>query len=93
MIQFLTRSSPHVEREIRARALECFRRGGRLEQICAEINRTALENRFHATIGLQEVTSGNMPSFPGETVLAALLIIDLAYDPSLPLLAPRTAGA
>ena len=93
MVQFLTRSSPHVEREIRANALEIFRRGGRLEQVCAAVYRTAKENRFNATIGVQEISSASMPSFAGETVLAALLIVDLQYDPELPLPASPEAGS
>ena len=83
VLQFLTRSSPHIEREIRARSLECFRRGWRIEQICAEIHRAALENSFHATIGVQEVSSRSMPSFPDQTVLSALLIVDMHFDPDL----------
>ncbi|HEX7072104.1 MAG TPA: hypothetical protein VF190_14925 [Rhodothermales bacterium] len=92
VLQFLTRSSPHVEREIRARTLEAFRRGKSIEQICSDIYRTALECSFYATIGVQEVSSRSMPSFPEETVVSALLMIDLRYDPEIVITEPRRTG-
>lgn len=63
-----------------------------MEQICTAIYHTALDAGFRATIGVQEVTSHAMPSFPGEVVHTALLVVDLQYDPELVIVPGGTSG-
>jgi hypothetical protein len=76
-LQFLTRAEPYVESQLQAAALHAFKQGRRVDQICGTIYHTALSLGYHVTIGVQEVYSASMPSFPGETVLTALLLIDI----------------
>ncbi len=77
VLQFLTTHSADVEAQLRAVSLEAYRRGKSLEDICSEIYNIALAIGYEATIGVQEVYSSSMPSFPGQTVMSALLLIDL----------------
>ena len=77
VLQFLTTHSPDVEAQLRAISLEAYRRGKTLEDICSEIYNQAFALGYEATIGVQEVYSSSMPSFPGQTVMSALLLIDL----------------
>ncbi|MEZ4702830.1 MAG: hypothetical protein R2834_21035 [Rhodothermales bacterium] len=75
-LQFITRPESYIEAQLQAAATLAFKQGRRLDQICGTLYHTALGLGYHVTIGVQEVYSANMPSFPGETVMTALLIID-----------------
>ncbi len=86
-LQFLTRAEPFVEAQLQSAAVHAFKQGRRIEQICGALYHTALELGYHVTIGVQEVYSSNMPSFPGETVMTALLLIDASE------LRPGTGGS
>ncbi len=77
VLQFLTTQPPDVEVQLRAISLEAFRRGKRLEDICSDIYDFALSLGYRATIGVQEVYSSSMPSYPGQTVMSGMLLIDL----------------
>ena len=82
VLQFLTTHSPDVEARLRGLCLDAYRRGKSLEDICSEIYNFAFSLGYEATIGVQEVYSSSMPSFPQQTVMSALLLIDLqsTYD-------------
>ena len=54
-----------------------FRRGLSTEDICGELYGYARTLDYRATIGVQEVVTEDMPSFPGEKVASALLLVDL----------------
>jgi len=82
VLQFLTSHGPDVEAQLRAVSLDAFRRGKNLEAICNEIYNFAFSLGYEATIGVQEVYSSSMPSFPQQTVMSALLLVDMrsTYD-------------
>jgi hypothetical protein len=75
-LQFLTRAEPFVEAQLQTAAAHAFKQGRRTDQVCGVLYHTARELGYHVTIGVQEVYSSNMPSFPGETIMTALLLID-----------------
>jgi hypothetical protein len=82
VLQFLTTHSPDVEAQLRAVSLDAYRRGKSLEEICNEIYNFAFSLGYEATIGVQEVYSKSMPSFPQQTIMSALLLVDMrsTYD-------------
>ena len=77
MLQFLTSNSAPVEKQLESIAVQAFRNGSDLEEICSEIYNFAMSLGFKATIGMQEVYCSDMPSFPNQTLMTALLMIDL----------------
>ena len=76
IIQFLTRSEQFVEAHIQAALLQAFQAGKSTDQICAAIYQAAHTMGYIITIGVQEVYSSNMPSFPNQTVMSCLLMVD-----------------
>lgn len=75
-IQFLSRSEQFIERQVQAVALQAFKTGKNVDQICAAMYQTALSLGYIITIGVQEVYSSNMPSYPKETVMSCLIMVD-----------------
>lgn len=81
VLQFLTKTNPKLEHQLNAVSDRVFNGGGTLEQVCSEVHQAAQRMGYMATIGVKEVYSSEMPSFPNETVMSALLIIDLRPGP------------
>ncbi len=77
VIQVVTQTAPYVEQQLSANAIEAFHRGLTVQQICAELKVLARSLGYEATIGVQEVYSSEMPSFPDQTIISALLIVDM----------------
>jgi hypothetical protein len=77
VIQVLTVDDPSAEHQLAACANESYREGKALRDICTDVHRLARAIGYDATIGVQEVYSTSMPSFPGQTVISALLMLDL----------------
>ncbi len=77
VIQVLTVDDPSAERQLSECANESYRTGKALRDICTDVHRLARSLGYDATIGVQEVYSTSMPSFPGQTVISALLMLDL----------------
>jgi hypothetical protein len=77
MLQFLTINSAAVDKQLEGIAVQAFRNGCDLEEICSEIYNFSMSLGFKATIGMQEVYCSDMPSFPNQTLMTALLMIDL----------------
>ena len=77
MLQFLTINQAAVEKQLESVAVQAFRNGSDLDDICSEIYNFAMSLGFKATIGMQEVYCSEMPSFPNQTLMTALLMIDL----------------
>ncbi|MEM1093923.1 MAG: hypothetical protein AAGJ10_04915 [Bacteroidota bacterium] len=84
LLQFLTRTTPYVEQQLRMLAGQLFDQGRTLDQICGAVHQAAHALGYTATIGVKEVFSSEMPSFPGETIMSALLIMDLRPIPAPP---------
>jgi len=59
-----------------------FERGLSLEAIRRELIDYALINGFVAFIRIHEVRTDDMPSFPGQTILTGMLIVDLKPGPA-----------
>ena len=76
VIQYLSRSEQFIEDQLQAIALRTFKMGKSVDEICAAMYRTALSLGYIITIGVQEVYSSSMPSFPKETVMSCLIMID-----------------
>ena len=76
VLLFITRTEQHIEQTLRTICLRAFRAERSIDQICGAIYQAALSMGFLVTIGVQEIFSNNMPSFPHETVMSALLMID-----------------
>ena len=77
VIQVLTVDDPSAEQQLSGCATESYRAGKALRDICTDVHRLARSLGYDATIGVQEVYSTSMPSFPGQTVISALLMLDL----------------
>ncbi len=75
-VQFLSRVEQFIESQIQTVSMQAFKQGKNVDQICAAMYQTALSLGYIITIGVQEVYSSNMPSFPGETILSCLIMID-----------------
>ncbi len=77
VLQVLTKTPPYVEQQLSAISLQAYRQGKDISGICRDIHYYAQSLGFTATIGMREVYSRDMPSFPSQTVVTALLIVDL----------------
>jgi hypothetical protein len=76
-LQLLTRTTPMVEQQLWAVSHQSFREGKTLKQICVDVYNYAQALGYEATIGVQEVYSASMPSYPGQTIISALMLLDL----------------
>ena len=81
-LQFLTRAEQSVEAQLQAVALRTFNDGKSLDQICGALYQAGLSLGYRLTIGLQEVYSSKMPSFPGQTIMSCLIMVD--FTPNHP---------
>ena len=77
VIQVLTAMDPAVEQQLSALAKQSYKQGKALKEICRDLYHFAHSLGYEATIGVQEVYSASMPSFPGQTVISALLMVDV----------------
>lgn len=77
VLQFLTQVDPLVEQQMHTIVVQAHRKGMTLNQICEEVYYHARSLGYEATLGIQEVYSAGMPSFPNQTVMSALLLVDL----------------
>ena len=75
-LQFLTRAEQAVEAQLQSVVIQTFNAGKSLDQICAALYQTGLSMGYTLTIGLQEIYSSKMPSFPNQTVMTCLIMID-----------------
>ncbi len=76
-VQVLTPTAPHIQERLQDIAMMGFRKGLSTEDICGELYGYARTLDYTATIGVQEVVTEEMPSFPGQKVSAALMLVDL----------------
>ena len=77
VIQVLTVDDPSAELQLATCATDSYREGKALRDICTDVHRHARSLGYDATIAVQEVHSTSVPSFPGQTVISALLMLDL----------------
>lgn len=77
VIQMLTVEDAGIELQLTECARAAYRDGKALQEICTDVYARAHALGYEATIAVQEIYSTSMPSFPGQTVISALLMLDL----------------
>lgn len=78
VIQFLTDVDPYVQQQLQSLCIKSHRQGKNLQELCEELYVYARSIGYVLTLGVQEVFSSQMPSFPRQTVQSALLMADLS---------------
>lgn len=78
VVQVLTMTAPHLQQRLQDIAMIGFRDGDDIDTICGELHGYAHSLGYDVTIGIQDVSTSEMPSFPGITVKSTLLLVDLA---------------
>ena len=76
VIQYLSRCEQFIEDQIQAVSLRAFKAGKSVDEICAAMYKAAISLGYIITIGVQEVYSAKMPSFPGQTIMSCLIMVD-----------------
>jgi len=76
-LQFLTDIDPVVVNKMQALAWKGHKAGRSLQEICTALHAFARQIGYDPAIGVQEVRTANMPSYPGQTVATALIMLDL----------------
>jgi hypothetical protein len=76
-LHFITDVDVKTAYELRELAVTSHHKGGSLEQVCYHLTARSLALGYAASIAMQEVASRTMPSFPGEEVIAPILLLDL----------------
>lgn len=76
-VQVLNMTTPHIQERMQDIAMIGFRRGLKSDAICVELHTYARTFDYEATIAVQEVKTREMPSFPGSTVVSAIMLVDL----------------
>lgn len=76
-VQILTPVDPAVENKVAELVWKAHRAGRDLEEICGGIHSLLSRLEYNPAISVQEVYTSNMPSFRGETISTALILIDL----------------
>ena len=92
VLQMLTNVEPSFERQMKVQALAAFKQGKDLNHICEELYYCALSFGYDVVLGVQEIYSTRMPSFPNQTVLSTLLMVDAKKKPVAPGYRRRWAG-
>ena len=77
VLQFVTPVDPYAERLLRSVAASGHAEGRSLEEVCYALHVRAAALGYGATLAVQEVSSRAMPSYPGQTVVTPLLLLDL----------------
>ena len=77
VIQFLTDVDPLVQHQLQTLCVRAHRQGRNLQDVCQELYVYARSIGYMLTLGVQEVFSNQMPSFPQQTVHSALLMVDV----------------
>lgn len=77
VLHFVSSADEAVEQELRDLAARVHRQGQAVEQVCYHLTARALALGYTATIAMQEVSSRALPSFPGQEVIAPILLLDL----------------
>lgn len=77
VIQFLTDVDPYVQQQLQTLCMRAHRQGKNIQAVCEELYVYARSIGYVLSLGVQEVFSSQMPSFPGQTVQSALLLADV----------------
>ncbi len=77
VVQFLTDVDPYVQNELQSLCVKAHRQGKNVQDVCQELYIYARSIGYILTLGVQEVFSSQMPSFPHQTVQSALIMVDV----------------
>lgn len=77
VVQVLNPVLPHIQERMQGIATMGFRRGLDDLAICDELSSYARTFDSEATIGIQRVSSDQMPSFQGDRVASTFVMVDL----------------
>jgi hypothetical protein len=76
VLQLITDIDPIVANKLNELVWRSHRAGQDLTQTCAALTSAAQQLGYRVKIGVQEVYVASMPSYPGETIMTALLVMD-----------------
>jgi hypothetical protein len=82
VLQFLTRQRADVAAELNRLVSQGYERGLNLSEIRGELVAYAASQGFSAFIRVHEVRTEDMPSFPGQTILTGMFLVDLRPGPA-----------
>lgn len=77
VVQYLTEVDPAVQNNLSALAWQGHRQNRSIKEICSGLVTLAKAMGYAAAIGVQEVCSESMPSYPGQKIMTALIMVDL----------------
>jgi hypothetical protein len=77
VIQYVSNVDLSVQYRLSNAAQIAHAEGRNVYEICSSIKSVALSLGFNPIIRVQGVESEDMPSFPGRTIITALILIDL----------------
>lgn len=77
VVQILTPVDPALENKVEELVWKGHRSGRDLEEICGAVHTLLRRLDINPAISVQEVYTSNMPSFAGETISTALILVDL----------------
>ncbi len=80
----MTRQRPDIAAELNRLVNQGYERGLNLNEIRGELVAYAASQGYSAFIRVHEVRTEDMPSFPGQTILTGMLLIDLRPGPAAP---------
>ena len=66
-----------IREELNKASEEAFQKGFNIDQICNAICTQANDFGYNATVHPTEVMHSSFPSFPGQTIMACYILIDL----------------
>lgn len=84
VLQFMTRQRPDIAAELNRLVNQGYERGLNLNEIRGELVAYAASQGYSAFIRVHEVRTEDMPSFPGQTILTGMLLVDLRPGPAAP---------
>ena len=84
VLQFVTKQRSDVTADLNRLVTQGYERGLSLDDIRIELIAYLSVRGFQAFIRVHEVRSEDMPSFPGQTILTGMLIVDLKQGAPVP---------
>lgn len=77
VLQIARAIDPVIENKFQELVWRAHRSGQDLRTTCKALKAAATALGYHVKVGVQEVYVDNMPSYPGETVMSALILMDV----------------
>lgn len=84
VLQFVTRQRSDLTAELERLVRQGYERGLNLNEIRGELVSYAASKGFSAFIRVHEVRTEDMPSFPEQTILTGMFLVDMRPGPAAP---------